>query len=138
MNPLQQFKRATKFTCELCGEELTCPQVYQGKIYGWSCIKKVNPDAKKSKVKEHWIEAESYTTIIFITELDNKVDKITAVLKGKNFIDYNRWVCYTNNNSTYWDWSYSKNIIIQNNKAFINVLAYKNGYKLIEQLSCNL
>ena len=34
--------------CELCGEELTAPQFFEGKPYGWSCIKKVNPAAKKT------------------------------------------------------------------------------------------
>jgi hypothetical protein len=33
----------------MCGEELTKPIFFQGKPYGWSCITKVNPNAKKSK-----------------------------------------------------------------------------------------
>jgi len=37
--------------CALCGEELTAPQFYKGKPYGWSCIKKVDPKAKKQTVQ---------------------------------------------------------------------------------------
>ncbi len=35
--------------CTMCGEELTKPHFFNGKPYGWSCITKVNPNAKKSK-----------------------------------------------------------------------------------------
>lgn len=38
-----------KCYCALCGEELTAPQQFNGKMYGYSCILKVNPTAKKQK-----------------------------------------------------------------------------------------
>lgn len=38
----------------MCGEKLTQPEFFNGKPYGFSCIKKVNPFAKKSKEKSNW------------------------------------------------------------------------------------
>ena len=38
-------------TCVLCGESLTAPIVFKGKTYGWTCITKINPSAKKPKKK---------------------------------------------------------------------------------------
>lgn len=116
MNPLTEFKRATKFTCELCSEELTCPQIYMGKIYGWSCIKKVNPNARKSKVKEVWVAADNYE----FEQLSGGL-KIRAFKSGLKFVD----ILPTNNPYGF------KNIIVQGDTAFINALIYKNGYKII-------
>lgn len=48
-----------KTSCELCGEKLTAPIFFDGKIYGLSCIKKVNPSAKK--VKSNYVVADSFT-----------------------------------------------------------------------------
>lgn len=38
-------------TCTCCGAEITAPQFFNGKPYGWTCIKKVNPAAKQVKLK---------------------------------------------------------------------------------------
>ena len=117
-SPLSDWKRATKFTCELCGEELTCPQIYDGKIYGWSCIKKVNPNAKKAKDKSVWVVADD-----FEYERLEKGLKIRAFKNELKFID----ILPDGNPYGF------KNIIVQNEQAFINALVYKNGHKILPQ-----
>lgn len=41
--------------CAMCGEEVTAPHWHQGKPYGYTCITKVNPSAKKGPGLQ-WIE----------------------------------------------------------------------------------
>jgi hypothetical protein len=48
--------------CERCGEQLTKPQFYKGKSYGWTCITLVKPGIKKSK--NPWQYKEFPFTII--------------------------------------------------------------------------
>lgn len=36
--------------CTCCQTELTAPQFYNGNPYGYTCIKKVDPAQKKSKI----------------------------------------------------------------------------------------
>lgn len=36
------------FKCTCCNEEVTVPYFYKDGVYGYTCIKKVNPTAKKS------------------------------------------------------------------------------------------
>lgn len=111
-----EFKRATKFTCELCGEELTCPYIHNGKIYGWTCIKKVNPSARKPKDIANWVVADNYE----FERLERGL-KIRAFKTGLKFID----ILPDSNPYGF------KNIIVQNERAFINASVYKNGYKII-------
>lgn len=42
------------FFCSCCSAEVTAPQFHNGKVYGWTCIKKVKPEAKQTKTK--WLE----------------------------------------------------------------------------------
>lgn len=109
--------KAKFFTCDKCGEELTCPQFYKGGVYGWSCIKIINPAARKSKDKAKWVAADK-----FEFEKLERGTKIRAFKNGLKFIDIK------SDNSPY-DF---KNIVVQNGIAFINALVYKNGYKIIE------
>lgn len=46
------------FNCSCCGTEVTSPYFYNGGVYGWTCIKKVNPNAKKNKPKSKVVEVE--------------------------------------------------------------------------------
>jgi hypothetical protein len=50
-----------QMNCYLCGEERTAPQFYKGQMYGWACIKKVNPSQKKEKGT--WVLADSYEIV---------------------------------------------------------------------------
>lgn len=42
--------------CTLCGESLTKPIFYKGNPYGWTCITKVNPTAKKPKKMPNYVK----------------------------------------------------------------------------------
>jgi hypothetical protein len=42
--------------CTLCGEALTKPIFYKGNPYGWTCITKVNPGAKKPKKNANYVK----------------------------------------------------------------------------------
>lgn len=44
--------------CQCCGAEITAPQFYNGKAYGWSCILKVAPKYNRSKVHTY-VQAEA-------------------------------------------------------------------------------
>lgn len=46
------------FNCSCCGTEVASPYFYDGGVYGWTCIKKVNPKAKKNKPKLKCVEVE--------------------------------------------------------------------------------
>lgn len=46
------------FNCSCCGTEITSPYFYNGGVYGWACIKKVNPSARKNKPKSKCVEVE--------------------------------------------------------------------------------
>lgn len=37
-------------TCACCGSDVTCPQFFNGQVYGYTCIKKVCPTQKQTKV----------------------------------------------------------------------------------------
>lgn len=104
--------------CALCGEELTCPIEYKGLVYGYSCIKKVNPNYKKQKDKTYWVEADNFT----IELLDNGRTRVKASYVGNH---------YDKRSRTFVDFhdsfNFSKSILVQDGKAFINLYAYKNG-----------
>lgn len=44
--------------CTCCGSEVTCPQFYNGKPYGYTCIKKVAPAQKR--VKTEYVVADEF------------------------------------------------------------------------------
>jgi hypothetical protein len=50
-------------TCACCGADITAPQFHNGKAYGWTCIKKVNPQAKQVKNSGVWVKADSLVVI---------------------------------------------------------------------------
>ncbi len=62
--------------CSLCGEELTAPQFYKGAAYGWTCIKKVNPSARKPRVKPRYVVADSF---------EQKEGKVFSKYQGKTY-----------------------------------------------------
>lgn len=45
-------------TCACCNADLTCPQFFNGKVYGYTCILKVNPQQKRVK-NQVWVKADS-------------------------------------------------------------------------------
>lgn len=116
-----------KCRCALCGEIVTAPVFFQGKIYGWSCIKKVNPTAKK--VKSHYVIADSFTTEEFpATESQWAYTSIKAKYQGTNnnpvtFLGGIRFKTYANG-TTFID---VDGIQLVDGIAYIDLLKYKTG-----------
>lgn len=52
------------FNCTCCGTEIKSPYFYNGGVYGWTCIKKVNPSEKRNKPKTKCFEVVVHKTII--------------------------------------------------------------------------
>lgn len=46
------------FSCSCCGTEVTSPYFYNGDVYGWTCIKKANPNEKRNKPKSKCVEVD--------------------------------------------------------------------------------
>ena len=67
--------------CARCGEEITKPYFFKGAPFGWTCIKIVNPFAKKKKAgtKEHWIVFDSHDFA------SNGKQLVTAFWNGRKF-----------------------------------------------------
>lgn len=103
--------------CHLCGEIITCTYQFNGNVYGYTCITKVNPGTKKSKNKEHWVSADSFTSEL----LDNGNIKILAMYKGNHY-KTGKFVDFIIPNV-----NLKNHIIIQNDTAFINLYEYKTG-----------
>ena len=78
------LKQPKALSCHLCGEKLTQPHFYKGNIYGWSCIKKVNPAAKKSKLKANWQPCNLIDSIA----LDYGNIKLIAEYNGKKYVSF--------------------------------------------------
>jgi hypothetical protein len=47
--------------CTCCGSDVTMPQFFEGKPYGYTCIKKVAPAHKRTKVE--YVVCESFSVI---------------------------------------------------------------------------
>jgi hypothetical protein len=105
-------KQPKALSCELCGEKLTQPHFYMGKIYGWSCIKKVHPMAKKTTNKANWQQCELREVII----CDNGNKVIRVLYNGKKYKD----IAILRNGVILY------NAIIENNGSyFIDTLKFK-------------
>ena len=46
------------FNCTCCGTEVTSPYFYNGGVYGYTCIKKLNTNARRNKPKSRVVEVE--------------------------------------------------------------------------------
>jgi len=75
--------------CSRCGEDITAPYFFEGKPFGYTCIKIVNPFAKKKKkgAKEHWVVAESHDFNPGIGK-----QQVTAMYDGRK---HKEWVFLT-------------------------------------------
>lgn len=79
--------KTNSMTCTCCGAFITAPQFHNGKAYGWSCIKKVNPAAKQSKVKFVAVEVVKNNGVNYYGGLDLVIkydNKVKAVRLTKN------------------------------------------------------
>lgn len=59
--------------CECCGSDITAPQFYNGKMYGYTCITKVAPRQKRNSAKD--------LIVIPFEHVENNID---------NFIPFNK------------------------------------------------
>lgn len=101
------------FNCSCCGTEVTSPYFYNGGVYGWTCIKKVNPNAKKNKPKSKCVEVE-VLKIIWRTpnsNLDGYGQAIVEINGEKSRVTVSKEL---NEDST----AYTDNIRIGNYKFF--------------------
>lgn len=106
--------------CHLCGEIITCPYQFNGNVYGYTCITKVNPGTKKSKNKENWVSADSFTSEL----LDNGNLRIIAAYTG-NYYKSHKFIDFHSTTNIF-----RKNILIEGDNAFINLSAYGDRGRL--------
>lgn len=45
-------------TCACCGADITAPQFYNGKAYGWSCVLKQSGSFKRTKDTGLWLQGK--------------------------------------------------------------------------------
>lgn len=110
-------KQIKACSCALCGEKLTAPIMYMGKMYGWSCIKKVSPTAKKpAKNSQLWQPCD----LVSIEQLEGG-EKITVLYMGFKFNGFT----YVRNGIKICD-----TIIDNNGQYFINVKKYNKATNL--------
>jgi hypothetical protein len=108
--------------CSRCGEIITSPYFFQGAPFGWTCIKIVNPLAKKKKqgIKEHWIRVDSSD---FIQEY--KKQYVTAYWNGRKF-KFWLFPSKTMDGKEFLSAHVSHIELANNGEVYINLAAYKN------------
>ena len=70
------------FNCSCCGTEVNSPYFYNGGVYGYTCIKKVNPLVVKRKGKAKCVEVEALK-IRFNTDVPKYGQAIVQFKSGK-------------------------------------------------------
>lgn len=73
-------RKGSDLTCFCCGAELTAPQIFNGKAYGWTCITKVS-DQKRTRSKDVWVKADKMELI----EIDVNTVKVVATIKNATY-----------------------------------------------------
>ncbi len=76
-------------TCACCGSDVTCPQFFDGKVYGYTCIKKVCPTQKQVKVV--YVAAE----VVSVKSMGNMQDVIVVISGVKHrklFLSNTSWL----------------------------------------------
>lgn len=63
--------------CTCCQAELTAPQFHNGYPYGYTCIKKINPEQKQTKIKYISVDAfkvvqQAGTRFVICVKFDGK------------------------------------------------------------------
>ena len=81
--------------CTCCQAEITCPQFHNGKPYGYTCIKKVDPALKRRKVE--YVVCDSFK-VIQGEGTQRMVIRIVLNGKAQNSVCYvdlqdGRWSC---------------------------------------------
>jgi hypothetical protein len=113
-------------TCTKCGETLTAPYFFKGQPYGWTCIKTVNPTAKKKNSKEHWIEANGHD----YNPAEGK--QLVTVRFTFNDKSYKRtMMVFPNNDGGHWGFD---KVEIDGDKVYVNIYDLIQKIKLEENI----
>jgi hypothetical protein len=64
--------------CVCCGSEVTAPQFFEGKVYGYTCIKKVSP---QKRTKTEWVSVDTYE----IKKINDSYALLSYTYDGKTF-----------------------------------------------------
>lgn len=111
--------------CARCLEDITAPYWFEGKPFGYTCIKIVNPTFKRKQKKEDWIAAVSHN---FNPELDTQ-QAVTAYIVGKRKTSF----------IVFKDRQHNRHVTMNgyielgvDNIIYINIMALKN-YVLIKE-----
>lgn len=70
------------FNCSCCGTEVTSPYFFNGGVYGYTCIKKVNPKAKRNKGKCFTVEV---VKVVFEDENSSR-GKAFVIVNNEKFV----------------------------------------------------
>ncbi len=72
-------KLMSNTTCSCCDADITAPQFYKGKAYGWSCVTKVSGRGfKRVRDSGYWIKADSVEVIVTDKERLSLKVRVTA------------------------------------------------------------
>lgn len=71
--------------CHCCGADITAPQFFNGKPYGWSCVLKQSDKYKRTRNTGFWITADEIT---FKKDVSSNRFIITATIGGECFSEY--------------------------------------------------
>lgn len=80
------------FNCTCCAAELTAPYFFNGGVYGYTCIKKVNPAAKKNKKQCVEVEVikvfknDNSTRQIYRVKIQDKVQDVIVYTSNDNVV----------------------------------------------------
>ena len=102
--------------CHMCGELLTAPYFYQGRTYGYSCIKKVNPAVKKRSSKSEWVIADSHN---FDTNKGKQL--VTAAFQGRTY----RFFLFKDNSKGYY--SMGAAIVGKDHHIYVDLSVFKKN-----------
>lgn len=81
--------KAMMYSCSCCGADVTVPYFHKGTVYGYTCIKKVDPSAKKVKDAGLWVAVDSVA--VSVVEEDRNLHmlqrryQIVAEVSGHRF-----------------------------------------------------
>lgn len=84
------------FECAHCGAGVSAPYFYKGDVYGWTCIKFVNPKAKryKNKIQVSFLEVkwvkfnnDSDKEGLAAVMINGKLDLAKATRVGNNMLN---------------------------------------------------
>lgn len=70
------------YSCSCCGSDVTVPYFFKGGVYGYTCIKKVDPKAKRTKDNGLWI---AYQELIITQRPNANVFDFAVICNGKKF-----------------------------------------------------